>query len=584
MHLYNLTLQRPTAIYAAVQGSFAGTKGQEICVSRGRVIELLRPDPNTGKVHTLLSQEVFGVIRSLAAFRLTGATKDYIVLGSDSGKIVILEYNATKNALERVHAETFGKTGCRRTVPGEWLAVDPKGRSVMMGAAEKAKLVYILNRDTAARLTISSPLEAHKSNTICFAIVGVDVGFENPTYACLEMDYEEADNDPSGEAAAKAQQNPHLLRTRPRSQSRPFASSPSPWVNSAIFSSPSRAAMTVPSGVLVFCENYIVYKNLGDQPDIRCPIPRRRNDLDDPERGMLIVCAATHRTKSMFFFIVQSEQGDLFKITLDTDEDIVTEIKIKYFDTVPVANSLCILKTGFLFVAAEFGNHYLYQIARLGDDDDEPEFSSKMPLEEGDTFFFAPRQLQNLVLVDELESLAPILHTQIADLSNEDAPQIYAVCGRGPRSSLKVLRHGLEVSEMAVSELPGNPNAVWTVRRAIEDEFDSYIVVSFLNATLVLSIGETVEEVTDSGFLGTTPTLSCSLLGDDALLQIYPDGIRHIRADKRVNEWKAPGSDTSFGPQSTSARYSSLSPAASSSTSKLDPTGQLNEYTERKER
>ena len=75
----------------------------------------------------------------------------------------------------------------------------------------------------------------------------------------------------------------------------------------------------------------------------------------------------------------------------------------------------------------------------------------------------------------------------------------------------------------------------------LPDEFDSYIIVSFVNATLVLSIGETVEEVTDSGFLGTTPTLSCSALGDDALVQVYPEGIRHIRADKRVNEWKAPG-------------------------------------------
>lgn len=65
--------------------------------------------------------------------------------------------------------------------------------------------------------------------------------------------------------------------------------------------------------------------------------------------------------------------------------------------------------------------------------------------------------------------------------------------------------------------------------------------MSFVNATLVLSIGETVEEVTDSGFLGTTPTLSCHALGNDALVQVYPDGIRHIRADKRVNEWKAPG-------------------------------------------
>ena len=51
-------------------------------------------------------------------------------------------------------------------------------------------MVYILNRDASARLTISSPLEAHKSHTLVYHIVGLDVGFENPMFACLEMDYE----------------------------------------------------------------------------------------------------------------------------------------------------------------------------------------------------------------------------------------------------------------------------------------------------------------------------------------------------------------------------------------------------------
>lgn len=111
-----------------------------------------------------------------------------------------------------------------------------------------------------------------------------------------------------------------------------------------------------PSGVLICSENYLTYKNLGDQHDIRCPIPRRRNDLDDPERGMIFVCSATHKTKSMFFFLAQTEQGDIFKITIESDDDMVTEIKLKYFDTVPVATSMCVLKTGFLFVASEFGN------------------------------------------------------------------------------------------------------------------------------------------------------------------------------------------------------------------------------------
>lgn len=61
---------------------------------------------------------------------------------------------------------------------------------MLLGAVEKQKLVYILNRDAQARLTISSPLEAHKSNTLVYHMIGIDVGFENPTFACLEIDYE----------------------------------------------------------------------------------------------------------------------------------------------------------------------------------------------------------------------------------------------------------------------------------------------------------------------------------------------------------------------------------------------------------
>jgi hypothetical protein len=32
---------------------------------------------------------------------------------------------------------------------------------------------------------------------------------------------------------------------------------------------------------------------------------------------------------------------------------------MKYFDTTPIASSMCVLKTGFLFVASEFGNQYV---------------------------------------------------------------------------------------------------------------------------------------------------------------------------------------------------------------------------------
>lgn len=50
MYLYNLTLQRASGITHAVHGNFSGLRMQELVVSRGRSLELLRPDPNTGKV------------------------------------------------------------------------------------------------------------------------------------------------------------------------------------------------------------------------------------------------------------------------------------------------------------------------------------------------------------------------------------------------------------------------------------------------------------------------------------------------------------------------------------------------------
>lgn len=75
---------------------------------------------------------------------------------------------------------------------------------------------------------------------------------------------------------------------------------------------------------------------------------------------------------------------------------------------------------------------------------------------------------------------------QVANLLGEEIPQIYVACGRGARSTLRVLRPGLAVTEMAVSPLPGNPTAVWTLKQSQADEHDAYIVVSFTNATLVL--------------------------------------------------------------------------------------------------
>lgn len=75
MFLYSLTIQPPTNVVQAVLGQFAGTKEQLIITGAGSQLTLLRPDPSQGKVVTVLSHDVFGIIRSLSAFRLAGSNK-----------------------------------------------------------------------------------------------------------------------------------------------------------------------------------------------------------------------------------------------------------------------------------------------------------------------------------------------------------------------------------------------------------------------------------------------------------------------------------------------------------------------------
>lgn len=57
-----------------------------------------------------------------------------------------------------------------------------------------------------------------------------------------------------------------------------------------------------PSGVLVCCEDHIIYRH-PDKPQHRIPIPRRDHPLVDPDRGLIIVSAVMHKMKVRLFHV-----------------------------------------------------------------------------------------------------------------------------------------------------------------------------------------------------------------------------------------------------------------------------------------
>ncbi len=442
----------------------------------------------------------------------------------------------------------------------------------MISAVEKRKLVYVLNRDSSGRPTIASPLEAHRSRTIVIDTVGVDNGYDNPIFASLEYQYPDEEDfldGMSSPAQLKIQKEVayYELDLGLNHVSRRWAKATHP---SACCITPLHGGMDGPSGVLIGGEDWIEYLHEKSTEKIICAIPRR--ELHPPNKGILITKMTWHKQKkSKFFALAQSELGDLYKISIHLDPEDKTKVvgmTINLFDTLPVANSLNVSKLGMLFVPAEFGDHSLYQFERIDVKKGAPTCTSKESLDAFSAsglsehgFFdtvhasklackFVPTTLQNLRRVHVMESLAPTTGVLVGELAgNEVSPQIYTLNGRGPRSSLRILRHGAAVTELAVSDLPGVPGAVYTIKDNSQDSMDEgknavdkYIVVSFADATLVLDIGERVEEVgKESGFLTDAPTLACASLANDCgVVQVHPNGVRLITKGI-TKQWDCPG-------------------------------------------
>ena len=569
MHLYHLTLQRATAVTSVAYGSFTGPRTHELVLARGSSLELMRVDDTTGHLSTLNMTDAFGLIRVVLPFRLIGQSIDYLAVTSDSGRLTVLEWSKAASGWARAYGDAFGKSGVRRGIPGQIMARDPAGRAILVAAPEKAKFIFTVSRDGTNALVISSPLEAHRTRTLCFDAVGLDVGFENPTFACLEVEAPDADPDaPRGSGAPIKVLATYELDLGVNVVVRKWARETDRGAN-ALLALPG--GDEGPGGVLVFCENWVLFESPSVSEALRTPLPRRTDQPD--ERSVLIVAHALHKSRSGFFALAQSERGDLYRIevVLDANRSVI-DILVRYFDTIELASHLAITRSGLLFAASDSGDHALYQFLALGDapTPSAPQAHAlRAETAEGTVEVhvpvFAPRPLVNLMRLDSAMGLHTLCETRIVPSSvsggAEASASIAALCGRGALSTLRLLSEGLSVTESAVSPLPAAPLAVFTlkassstVEAAVEvggskvSVPDARIVLSFADATVVLGVGESVEELPTelTGFDAIASTLASTVLPDGSHIQVTAGAMRMIGvgvggAKGTVRAWTPPG-------------------------------------------
>jgi len=496
-------------------------------------------------------QGVYGIVRSVAVFMGPpgGNNLDYIALGTDSGRLMILQlsesnpsHQTAQPSFQIIRAETFGKAGARRIVPGQYMAVDPLGRALMVAAIEKQRFIYEMNREGGnnASLTLSSPLSAHSDKTITFDIAPVDTIEENPVFAALEVEYSEVDqstdhSQPPYEITEKMlvfyelDQGSHAVAKRERK-------SVDPTSNRII---PVAGGSKGPGGVLICSQNLLTYRNLGDVNEVQVPIPRRQ---DMPyARGLIITAFTTQYESEHPFILMQSECGDLYYVQVEkgSKKNAPVTISIRYFDTVPRGASIAILKKlGMLFVATEFGDHRFYVFKSLGDESDQG-LVGEVNLEcsggqEHAIPVFNPHPLLHLTERSSCRILntAPIIDFDMQDLLREGVPQYYTLTGRASQSSLRVLRHGLWLSKLGENTFSDDepmPQRIFTLKQNANDEQQKYILVAFESSTLILQLnGKDIEDTSDTGLDDNVSTLECGVIGEKTLCQIHSRGINFV--------------------------------------------------------
>ncbi|RLV93793.1 Pre-mRNA-splicing factor RSE1 [Spathaspora sp. JA1] len=505
LYLYNLTLKDSTHYTHTLLGQFhpkSPTIQYLILVSPTH-LTLLEPNSDTGKLETIHSQRVIGVINQASVVRIDEL--DYVVLTSDSGNLTILKYDGTK-FIARDNLPMC-KNGWGRTYPGEFLAVDYASRCVFVGAIERNKLIYKLDSGE-----LSSPIEVH-SGSVCLSVCALDQGFDNnPCFACLEIEddvivlnYYQLDLGLN-----------HIIKTRAEEI---------PQDCSYVVGLPSHIG-----GVLLLGTNWLAIESRNERTRKLLPLPRRKG------QDTIITTHILHRLKKNhdFFILIQSQLGDLFKIVVDYDQDreIVRDVTVSYFDTIPPCISLNIFKSGFLFANVLNNDKLLYQFEKLGETSTTT-IKLSTHTDHTDEVNLTLKALDNLALIDIHESLTPILDAKYS--SNLSVLSSHY---------LKQVIRGIPTSTLVSSPIPFIPTSIFTTKLTMTSEYDSYLVVtsSLVSTTLVLSLGEVVEEVEDSKLITDQHTLAIQQIGRSSLIQVYTTGIRHIGT--KVTDWYSPGGIT----------------------------------------
>jgi len=544
--LLHVTLAKSSSTVYSVFGDFTGRNGGdacELCIARPAALELYRID-DTGKLHCISIWPIFAVLRAASIMHIADIGRDCLGLGTDSGYASIVTYDAVSKGWNIVASAGYGRVGCLKDTPGQYVAGDRTGRAIMVASLESQFVAYSVGAISNSPQVDkdSKIIDAYSSGVnltalpykqrnqkkvagataprVCFALCAVDVGTDtDATFASIEA-YSGTDGPEK-----------KLVFYQVSSTSGTLVKSGERLVDlraTSLIAIPKAKTQSALNGSVLVCgEGFISFYAVENEKSAATTC--------SPHSELFVTGAAhllasvTAADGSHLFVLVQSEVGVLYKVLLSCADQTIA-IKLAIYEgisnvnafsdaaseptvnSIPLCNSLAISKSGLLFCAGESGSQNMYAISSLGSGKENQTSVSLQNLQLVDTLNSRNRLTGTAQYNDYYYSSGPVMDMFCDDLLGVFTPQIYALCGsgnsitgHGNSSHLRISKKGCAALCLGTSILsnPGqaaallrsspeyhNATGIWIIPNSNvnADSQDRFIVVSFTNSTTLLSV------------------------------------------------------------------------------------------------
>ncbi|XP_028784864.1 splicing factor 3B subunit 3 isoform X3 [Neltuma alba] len=548
---------RGSVVLQVLYGRIRSSSSKDVVFGKEASIELVVIGED-GVVQSICDQPVFGTIKDLAILPWNGNFhardrkmwgKDLLVVISDSGKLTLLAFCNEMHRFFPVTHVQLSDVGTKSHLPGRMLAVHPSGCFIAVSAYEDRLALFSTSQSRSSeiideRMTYPFESEGNASNirpslqgtiwSMCF--ISQDSG---------KLDKEHAPVlavllNRKGELLNKVV----LLEWNIKARAVCVVSE---FVEDGPLAHDIVDVPNCPGLAFLFRAGDALLMNLTDAryPCLVCKTslnfsPNAVEELTFVEDSCKLqdvdddsFCAAAHAllelsrydpmcidndnggsnlgSKYVCSWSWEPENSIVSKMLFCLDSGEFFMIEIHFDSKGPHVNvSDCLYKGLACKALLWVEDGYLAAFVEMGD-------GMVLKLEDG-----------RLCHTSSIKNIAPILDMAVVDLHGEKHDRIFACCGVAPEGSLRIIQSGISVERLLkTAPIYQGITGTWAVQMKAIDSYHSFLVLSFVEETRVLSVGLSFTDVTDSvGFEPNVCTLACGLVGDGLLGQIHQCAVR----------------------------------------------------------